>query len=106
MNYSLIILLVMVFAIIIFTRLLPFIFANYLKKAQMIQSVGKQLPAYIMALLLIYEVQISTFFKYPYGLPELMALAVVLVVQLWRRQLLLSMCLGTVCYALLLKFIF
>lgn len=106
MNYSLIMLLVMVFALVVFTRLLPFIFACRLKQAHMVQAVGKQLPAYIMGLLLIYEVQISTFLKYPYGLPELMALLVVIIVQLWRRQLLLSMCMGTACYALLLKFIF
>ncbi len=106
MSYSFSTLLLSVFTIILITRLLPYIFAKRLKEARMIQCVGKKLPAYIMALLLIYEVQIETFLKAPYGLPELLALGCVLVVHLWRRQLLLSLCLGTGCYALLLKFIF
>lgn len=106
MNYSLTTLLLLLFSIILLTRLLPYLFAKQLKNAKMVQCVGKQLPAYIMGLLLIYEVQIDTFLKSPYGVPEVLALLCVMLVHLWRRQLLLSMCSGTLCYALLLYFIF
>ena len=45
-----------VMVLILATRWLPFIFAERLKNAKMIENVGKQLPAYIMLLLLYIEV--------------------------------------------------
>ena len=95
-------LLVIATLIILLTRWLPFIFAEKLKKAKMVESIGKQLPAYIMMLLLIYEIKVSNLLSWPYALPELISLAVITVIHLWQRRVLLSMLIGTLSYLLLL----
>ena len=67
----------------------------------MIEYIGKQLPAYIMMLLLIYEINIATFLKWPYATPHLIALFIVILIHLWKRQVLLSLFIGTVSYMLI-----
>ena len=41
-----------------------------------------------------------------HGLPELIAIAVVVLLHLWKRQMLLSIAAGTVCYMLLVQLVF
>ena len=43
---------------------------------------------------------------FAYGLPELIAIAVTISLHLWKRQMLLSIAGGTVCYMLLVQFVF
>jgi branched-subunit amino acid transport protein AzlD len=42
----------------------------------------------------------------PYGLPELIAAAVVIVLHLWRRNTLLSIAVGTFVYMVLVQVVF
>ena len=90
-----------VMVLILATRWLPFIFAERLKNAKMIENVGKQLPAYIMLLLLIYELKPSSFVVWPYALPQVIALLFVIIIHLWQRQVLLSMLVGVISYLIL-----
>ena len=87
--------------IILATRWGPFFFASLLQRVKMIESIGKQLPAYIMMLLLIYEIKLNSFLSWPYALPEMLALTVIICVHLWLRQVLFSMFVGTLTYLLL-----
>ena len=41
-----------------------------------------------------------------HGLPELISLAVLTAIHLWRKNMLLSIAAGTVCYMLLVQFVF
>ena len=41
-----------------------------------------------------------------HGIPELIAIAVVIGLHLWKKQMLLSIAGGTVCYMLLVQFVF
>ena len=41
-----------------------------------------------------------------HGLPEFLAIALVVGLHLWKRQILLSIAGGTVCYMLLVQFLF
>ena len=43
---------------------------------------------------------------FAYGLPELIAIAVTIGLHLWKKQMLLSIAGGTVCYMLLGQFVF
>jgi branched-subunit amino acid transport protein AzlD len=43
---------------------------------------------------------------YSHGLPELIAIGITVTLHLWKRQMLLSIAGGTVCYMLLLQFVF
>jgi len=92
----------LLFCIIIFTRALPFMFGRFLKNNQTIPIIGKHLPSYIMMLLVLYELNISTFTKPPYGIPQLVALAMVTALHLWKRNVLLSLIGGILVYISLL----
>ncbi len=82
------------FVIIVLTRALPFVLSHEFAKSQTIAAVGKQLPFYIMVLLVIYEVGLKGFFSWPYHLPAVVALVLLSLVHIWRRQVLLSLVVG------------
>ncbi len=98
MNYYFLSITGVLFLLIIFTRSFPFLFSSMLAKSEKMQRVGKRLSAYIMLLLVIYEVNPNSFKTYPYGLPALFSLFVVLLAHLIFRKPLLSMVLGTVSF--------
>lgn len=66
---------------------------------------GKVLPYAIIGMLVVYCLKGITFRSAPYGLPELLASAVVVLLHMWRRNTLLSVGAGTVCYMLLIRFL-
>ena len=89
------------------TRFLPFfIFRENQETPAFIQYVGKVLPPAVFGMLVIYCLKNVIFLTGTHGLPELVAIAVTVVLHLWKRQMLLSISGGTICYMLLLRFIF
>lgn len=97
----------MVIAGTMLTRFLPFIlFPADRPTPKYIHYLGKVLPSAVFGMLIIYCLKNVSVFTYSYGLPELIAIAVVIILHLWKRQMLLSIAGGTVCYMLLVQFIF
>ncbi|WP_442914583.1 branched-chain amino acid transporter permease [Lactimicrobium sp.] len=47
-----------------------------------------------------------SFISGSYGIPELIAIGVTIALHLWKRQMLLSIAGGTVCYMLLVQLLF
>ncbi len=89
------------------TRFLPFlIFRDNKPTPQYIQYLGKALPAAIFGMLVVYCLKSVNVLAYSYGLPELIAIAVTVGLHLWKRQTLLSIAGGTVCYMLLVQVVF
>lgn len=89
------------------TRFLPFIlFPGDKPVPKYIQYLGKVLPAAVFGLLVIYSLKDVSILGGSHGIPELIAIAVVVVLHLWKRQMLLSIAAGTVCYMLLVQFVF
>lgn len=88
---------------ILLTRALPFLFAKQLQQSQRFQAVGKELPAYVMLLLVIYEIGPERFLQPPYGIPEVSALVILTFVHYISHQLFLSLMTGTISYVLLLQ---
>ena len=88
------------------TRFLPFIVFSGKTTPKYIQYLGKVLPGAIFAMLVIYCLRNVTFTSGTYGAPELISIALTVGLHLWRRQMLLSIAGGTVCYMLLLQFLF
>lgn len=86
-------------ALIIVTRMLPFFIGRYMSAH--FNQAGKLLPAYIMLLLVIYEMDISTLTVPPYGVPAFLSLGGLLIVHLIFRMTLLSLVTGTVLFLLL-----
>ena len=89
------------------TRFLPFILFPGDKPApKYIQYLGKVLPAAVFGLLVIYSLKDVSILGGSHGIPELIAIAVVVLLHLWKRQMLLSIAAGTVCYMMLVQFVF
>lgn len=87
-------------------RTLPFLIFNKGKTPRFIEYLGKYLPFAIMGMLVVYCLKAVRPLAYPYGLPELIAIAVVALLHLWRRNTLLSILCGTVSYMLLVQLVF
>ena len=89
------------------TRFLPFlIFGEKRKTPQIVLYLGKVLPCAIMGMLVVYCLKEVTPLVYPYGIPELCCCALVAALHVWKRSTLLSIGAGTLCYMLLVQFIF
>lgn len=89
------------------TRFLPFlVFSSRKPTPKYIQYLGKALPAAIFGMLVVYCLKDVSILSGSHGLPELIAISVVVELHLWKRQMLLSIAGGTVCYMLLLQFVF
>ena len=71
-----------------------------------IQYLGRFLPAAALGLLVVYGLKDVSLLSGSHGLPEFLALAVLTVLHLWKRNMLLSLAGGTVCYMLLVQLVF
>ena len=89
------------------TRFLPFlIFPEGRKIPGYVEYLGRVLPYAAMGLLVVYCLKGVTVFSWPFGLPEFLASAVVAVFHVWKKNSLLSIGAGTVCYMILVQAIF
>lgn len=89
------------------TRFLPFlIFGEKRKTPAVIEYLGTVLPCAIMGMLVVYCLKDVSFLRSPFGLPELISCAVVAALHVWKRNSLFSIGGGTVCYMLLVQWVF
>lgn len=89
------------------TRFLPFlIFPSGKPTPKYIRYLGKVLPAAVFGLLIAYCLKNASIFFSSHGIPEAIAIAVVVLLHLWKRQMLLSIAGGTICYILLVQLVF
>lgn len=89
------------------TRFLPFIlFPSGKPTPKYIQYLGKVLPAAVFGLLIIYCLKNVNLFTGSHGLPELLGIIFVIALHCWKRQMLLSIAGGTICYMLLVQLLF
>lgn len=81
------------------TRFLPFlIFREGRPVPPYVQYLGKALPSAIFAMLVVYCLRNVDFTGDAHGLPELVSIAATAALHLWRRNMLLSILGGTLCY--------
>lgn len=89
------------------TRFLPFlIFPAGKPTPKYVQYLGKVLPAAVFGLLVIYCLKDVSVFTGSHGIPELISIIFVILLHVWKRQMLLSIAGGTVCYMLLVQLVF
>lgn len=89
------------------TRFLPFlVFPAGKETPKYIKYLGKVIPAAVFGMLVIYCLKNVNPFAGSHGLPELISIAVVIALHFWKRQMLLSIAGGTVCYMLLVQLVF
>lgn len=97
----------------VLTRFLPFWIFPSARPGQparptppYIQYLGRFLPAAALGLLVVYGLKDVSLLTGSHGLPEGIALAVLAGLHLWKRNMLLSIAGGTVCYMLLVQLVF
>lgn len=89
------------------TRFTPFlIFPSGKATPKYVQYLGKALPGAALGMLVIYCFKDVDPLTGSHGIPELIALAAVVGLHLWKRNMLLSIAAGTVVYMLLVAFVF
>ncbi len=89
------------------TRFLPFIvFRSDKPTPKYIQYIGNALPPAIFGMLIIYCLKDVSLLGGSHGIPEAIAIIAVIALHLWKRNMLLSIAGGTVCYMLLVQFVF
>lgn len=89
------------------TRFLPFfVFSSKKPTPKYVQYLGKALPAAIFGMLVVYCLRNVSVLTGSHGLPEGIAIVVVVALHLWKRNMLLSVAGGTACYMLLVQFVF
>ena len=88
-------------------RFLPFlIFGENRKTPPLVSYLGQVLPYAIMGMLVIYCLKGVSLTAFPFGIPELLGCTAVTLLHIWKRNTLLSIGAGTVCYMLLVQFVF
>jgi len=88
-------------------RFLPFlIFGENRKTPPLVSYLGQILPFAIMGMLVVYCLKDVAFTASPFGIPEIVGCAVVTLLHIWKRNTLLSIGAGTLCYMLLVQFVF
>lgn len=89
------------------TRFLPFlIFPAGKETPKYIRYLGNVLPPAVFGMLVIYCLKDVSIFAGSRGVPELLAIALVIGLHLWKRQMLLSIAGGTIFYMALVQLIF
>ena len=89
------------------TRFLPFIiFPANKKTPPAITFLGQMLPAAVMGLLVIYCFKDVSFLSGTHGIPELLATAVTVLLQVFVRNMLLTIAGGTIFYMYLVQYLF
>ena len=89
----------------ILLRFLPFLVFRD-RTPRYITYLGKVLPPAIIGMLVIYCLRSVSLTVSPFGVPELIAAACVVGLQVWKRNSLVSILAGTVLYMLLIQLVF
>ena len=88
-------------------RGLPFlIFQGERKTPPIITYLSKVLPYAVMGMLVVFCIKDTVITSFPYAAPELISGALVVLSYLWKRNTLLSIVGGTVCYMILVQTVF
>ena len=89
----------------ILLRFLPFI-AFRKRTPRYVAYLGRVLPPAIIGMLVIYCLKDIQLYTAPFGVPELLSAAAVVLLQAWKRNSLLSILAGTGVYMLLVQAVF
>ena len=89
------------------TRVVPFlVFPPGKPIPKVVQYLGKVLTPAVIGMLVVYCLRNVSLFSGSYGIPEFLAVFVIVVLHVWKRNNLLSIGAGTVLYMFLVQYIF
>ena len=85
-------------------RLFPFlVLRNQTNLSSRMKFISTVLPQAIITILVVYCLKDISFISAPFGIPELIAVAIVVLLQWWKENTLLSIFVPTVIYMVLLQ---
>lgn len=88
------------------TRFLPFIIFRESKETPaFIQYIGRLLPSAVFGMLIIYCLRNVDVLRGSHGIPEVLSILVTGGLHIWKRQMMLSIAGGTICYMILIHII-
>ena len=88
-------------------RFLPFlIFKGKASTPKLVEKLGRLLPSAVIAMLVVYCLKDMNFSATVDYLPAIIAGLLVGVLHVWKSDTLLSVISGTVCYMLLVQYVF
>ena len=94
-------------AVTLLLRALPFLaFGTKRQVPGYITRLSSLLPYAVMIMLIVYCLRNISFSSTGTFLPELICIAIVVLLHLWRHNTILSIVAGTVCYMLLVQLVF
>lgn len=89
------------------TRFLPFLlFPAGKETPEYVRYLGRVLPGAVFGMLVVYCLKNVNPAASPHGLPELFSIIVIVLLHKWKKQMLLSIAGGTICYMLLVQLVF
>lgn len=89
------------------TRFLPFLlFPAGKKTPEFVDFLGRTLPFATMGLLVVYCVKSVSITTAPHGIPELLAIVLIVILHRWKSNSLLSIGVGTIFYMFLVQMVF
>lgn len=98
---------VIVCALTMFLRAVPFLFFGGKKELpKLVRYLGEVLPYAIMSALVVFCIKDVEFTSEPYGAPYLIAIAVTALLHIFFRKTLLSILGGTVAFMVLSRVVF
>ena len=102
--------LILVGVMAVFTALLRFLpffaFPEGRKRPKVVTYLGTVLPYALIGMLVVYCFKSVSVFEYPYCIPELLAVALVAVLHIWKRNTLISVFGGVIFYMFLVQLVF
>lgn len=99
------VLVIVMAAMTMLLRFLPFILFGR-GTPRYITYIGKVLPAAAIGMLVVYCLRNTEVIAAPHGAPEFISLIIVVLLQAWKRNTIISILAGTVVYMLLVQLVF
>lgn len=91
----------------LFIRAIPFgLLGGKREVPSTVTYLGKVLPPAIMVILVVYCVRGINLMVGNHGIPELLSIAVIAGLHIWKRNILLSIAAGTILYMILVQVVF
>jgi len=104
-NQAIITILAVSFGVMV-TRFLPFVlFSGKGRMPKRFENLKELIPPAMMGLLVVYCLKDVNFTSAPYGIAEIISVAVVMALHLWKRNTLLSIFGGVAVYMVFIQFV-
>lgn len=104
MNSGYVLLILFVISLItIILRFMPFLIFGRKESSKIIDYLGEYLPYTIMPMLVVFCLKDLSFNQISGFLPSLIGIGIVVILQCWKRNYLLSVSLGTIIYMILIR---